>query len=63
MQRGDKLIIVRNVDTTIIAGLTALGKIATAATAKNVAVDPQTHAVWTTFTNGKDSFAKSWIQP
>ena len=45
------------------AGLTALGKIATAATAKNVAVDPQTHAVWTTFTNGKDSFAKSWIQP
>lgn len=43
-------------------GLTALGKIETNATAKNVAVDPKTHAVWTTFTDGKDSFAKSWMQ-
>jgi len=41
-------------------GLTGLGKIETNATAKNVAVDPQTHAVWTTFTDGTDSFAKSW---
>ena len=30
------------------------------ATAKNVAVDPQTGAVWTTYTDGKSSFAKSW---
>ncbi len=44
------------------AGLTSLGKIETNATAKNVAVDPTTHAVWTTFTDGKDSFAKSWLQ-
>jgi DNA-binding beta-propeller fold protein YncE len=43
-------------------GLKTLGKIETNATAKNVAVDPKTHAVWTTFTNGKDSFAKSWMQ-
>ena len=45
------------------AGLAPLGKIPTAATAKNVAVDPKSHAVWTTFTDGKDSFAKSWTQP
>ena len=44
------------------AGLKALGKIETNATAKNVAVDAKTHAVWTTFTDGKDSFAKSWTQ-
>jgi YVTN family beta-propeller protein len=43
-------------------GLKTLGKIETNETAKNVAVDPKTHAVWTTFTNGKDSFAKSWMQ-
>ena len=43
-------------------GLALLGKIETNATAKNVAVDPKTHAVWTTFTDGKDSFAKSWMQ-
>jgi DNA-binding beta-propeller fold protein YncE len=43
-------------------GLTSLGKIETNATAKNVAVDLKTHAVWTTFTDGKDSFAKSWLQ-
>lgn len=40
--------------------LTLLGNIPTAATAKNVAVDPKTHAVWSTFTDGKSSFAKSW---
>jgi DNA-binding beta-propeller fold protein YncE len=43
-------------------GLGSLGKVETNATAKNVAVDPKTHAVWTTFTDGKDSFAKSWMQ-
>ena len=41
----------------------ALGYIATAATAKNVAVDPATRAVWTTYTNGTSSFAKSWLPP
>jgi hypothetical protein len=41
----------------------ALGDLATAATAKNVAVDPQTRAVWTTYTDGKSSFAKSWMPP
>ena len=45
------------------AGLSSLGRIETNATAKNVAVDAKTHAVWTTFTDGKDSFAKSWTQP
>jgi DNA-binding beta-propeller fold protein YncE len=38
-----------------------VGEQATAATAKNVAVDPQTHAVWTTYTDGKSSFARSWM--
>jgi DNA-binding beta-propeller fold protein YncE len=38
------------------------GELSTAETAKNVAVDPDTHAVWTTYTDGKSSFAKSWIQ-
>jgi hypothetical protein len=41
----------------------ALGDLTTAATAKNVAVDPQTRAVWTTYTDGKSSFAKSWLPP
>ena len=40
-----------------------LGDVATAATAKNVAVDPATQAVWTTYTDGKSSFAKSWKAP
>jgi hypothetical protein len=40
-----------------------LGDLPTAATAKNVAVDPQTRAVWTTYTDGKSSFAKSWLPP
>ena len=44
------------------SSLSTPGKIATATTAKNVAVDLQTHTVWTTFTDGKDSFAKSWKQ-
>jgi DNA-binding beta-propeller fold protein YncE len=43
--------------------LAPLGDIATAGTAKNVAVDPATRAVWTTYTDGKSSFAKSWQPP
>ena len=43
--------------------LATLGELATAATAKNVAVDPATRAVWTTYTDGKSSFAKSWMPP
>ena len=42
------------------AGLATLDKVYTAATATNVTVDPKTHAVWSTFTDGEDSFAKSW---
>src|SRR4030088_264153 len=43
--------------------LSLLGELTTAATAKNVAVDPATRAVWTTYTNGKSSFAKAWSAP
>jgi DNA-binding beta-propeller fold protein YncE len=43
--------------------LTLLANVRTAATARNVAVDPTTRAVWTTFTDGKSSFAKSWKAP
>ena len=39
------------------------GELKTAATAKNVAVDPQTGSVWTTYTDGKSSFARSWASP
>jgi DNA-binding beta-propeller fold protein YncE len=41
--------------------LTSLGELATADTARNVAVDPATRGVWTTYTDGKSSFAKSWV--
>ena len=41
-------------------GLTALGGVKSEATAKNVAIDPTTHEVWTTWTDGKNSYAKSW---
>jgi len=51
-----KLSIVRTSGTVAV-----VGEVNTAATAKNVAVDPQTGAVWTTYTDGKSSFAKSWI--
>ncbi len=44
-------------------GMTLAGNLKTAATARNVAVDPETHAVWTTYTDGKSSFARSWILP
>jgi DNA-binding beta-propeller fold protein YncE len=40
--------------------LSPIDPIYTATTATNVAVDPRTHAVWSTFTDGEDSFAKSW---
>jgi YVTN family beta-propeller protein len=40
--------------------VTPAGELSTAATARNVAVDPKTGAVWTTYTDGKSSFAKSW---
>jgi len=54
---ADKMSIVRAADDAV----SAVGELSTAATAKNVAVDPQTGAVWTTFTDGKSSFAKSWM--
>ena len=43
--------------------LAQVGSLATAATARNVAVDLASHAVWTTYTNGKNSYAKSWLPP
>jgi YVTN family beta-propeller protein len=43
--------------------LSLLGELTTAATAKNVAVDPATRAVWTTYTDGKSSFARAWSAP
>jgi DNA-binding beta-propeller fold protein YncE len=50
--------------TSALGGkLKALGEIVTASSAKNVAVDPATRAVWTTYTNGKSSFAQSWQPP
>ena len=54
----DKMSVIQASDS----GLAALATIETNATAKNVAVDPKTHTVWTTFTDGKDAFAKSWTQ-
>jgi DNA-binding beta-propeller fold protein YncE len=42
-------------------GVASAGDFATAATAKNVAVDPKTGAVWSTYTDGKSSFARSWM--
>ena len=44
-------------------GAVLLDNVASSATAKNVAVDPATHRVWTTYTDGKDSFARSWTLP
>jgi DNA-binding beta-propeller fold protein YncE len=43
--------------------LTPVGSLATAASARNVAVDPTTREVWTTYTDGADSFARSWRPP
>lgn len=45
-----------------LEGVRLLGQVDSAATAKNVAVDPATHWVWTTYTDGKDSYARSWKQ-
>jgi YVTN family beta-propeller protein len=56
---ADKMSVVRTSGGKVVA----LGDLPTAATAKNVAVDPQTRAVWTTYTDGKSSFAKSWLPP
>lgn len=44
-------------------GAVLLDNVPSSATAKNVAVDPATHRVWTTYTDGKDSFARSWALP
>jgi hypothetical protein len=52
----DRLSIVR----TDGGQLAPAGSIATASSARNVAVDPATREVWTTYTNGTDSFARSW---
>ena len=54
---ADKMSVVSTSGTKVAS----VGEIATAATAKNVAVDSSTHAVWTTYTDGKSSFAKSWL--
>ncbi len=43
-------------------GVEFVGDASSTATAKNVAVDPVTHRVWTTYTDGTDSYAKSWRQ-
>lgn len=53
----DKMSMVSTAGTSIVAA----GDLKTAPTAKNVTVDPKTGAVWTTYTDGKSSFAKSWI--
>jgi YVTN family beta-propeller protein len=56
---ADKMSVVR----TNGRKLQSLGALPTSGTAKNVAVDPLTHEVWTTFTDGKSSYAKSWKVP
>ena len=55
----DKMSVVR----TTGGKLVSLGELSTAPTAKNVAVDPATRTVWTTYTDGTSSFAKSWKPP
>jgi DNA-binding beta-propeller fold protein YncE len=45
------------------AGLALLGHVPTNATGRNVAVDPATGDVWTTYTDGKNAYAKSWKLP
>jgi DNA-binding beta-propeller fold protein YncE len=44
-------------------GAVSLGDVKTPKGGKNVAVDPSTHHVWTMSTDGKDSYAKSWVLP
>src|ERR1700738_4200576 len=55
----DKMSVVR----TTGGKVQLLGDVTTAATARNVAVDPATQDVWTTYTDGKSSFAKAWKAP
>jgi DNA-binding beta-propeller fold protein YncE len=55
----DKMSVVRVSD----GKLNRLGELATAPTARNVAVDPATRAVWTTYSDGKSSFATGWSEP
>jgi DNA-binding beta-propeller fold protein YncE len=43
--------------------MNVLGDVATAISARNVAIDPNTHFVWSTYTDGKNSFAQSWAPP
>jgi DNA-binding beta-propeller fold protein YncE len=56
---ADKMSVVRTTGGKVLL----LGDVTTAATAKNVAVDPATQNVWTTYTDGKSSFAKAWKAP
>ena len=42
-------------------GVKALGDIKTGVTTKNVMVDPKTQTAWTTYTDRKKSYAKSWV--
>jgi hypothetical protein len=44
-------------------GAVSLGDVKTSKGGKNVAVDPQTHTVWTVSTDGTHSYAKSWMLP
>jgi DNA-binding beta-propeller fold protein YncE len=44
-------------------GAVFLGNVASFPGAKNVAVDAKSHAVWTTYTDGKNAYAKSWVLP
>ncbi len=43
--------------------IASLGAVRTSDNGKNVAVDPNTHAMWTTFTDGTNSYAKSFVKP
>lgn len=42
-------------------GAEFLGNVPTNSTAKNLAVDPKTHSVWTCYTDGKDAYAQEFI--
>jgi DNA-binding beta-propeller fold protein YncE len=53
----EEMTVVRTSGSDVVA----VGTVNTAATARNVAVDQQTGAVWTTYTDGKSSFARSWV--
>ena len=44
-------------------GLKLLGQVPTHTTARNVAVDHSNGDVWTTYTDGKSSYARSWKLP